>query len=79
MNGKLTRAQLDERLALLEARAWEIMEQELEGERLEAIVGEAEPLETLVNAGDEAYLGQAVERILRTVGAIAQEDDSGER
>jgi len=70
MNGKLTRAQLDERLALLEARAREIMEQELEGERQEAIVAEAEPLETLVATADAAYLDQAVERILRTVGAI---------
>ncbi len=79
MNGKLIRAELNSRLELLAARAREIMKQEAQADRLEAIAGEAEPLESLVSVEDQAYFSDQVERILQVVGAIPMKDDSGER
>lgn len=75
MDKMLTRAELDDRLADLRARAAIIAKSSPEGEQAEEVAGEAEVLEQYVPAQDRSYFHDQVEVIIRDAGMVEPEDD----
>jgi len=75
MDKMLTRAELDDRLADLRARAAIIAKSSPEGEQAEEVAGESEVLEQYVLAQDRIYLHDQVEAIIRGAGMVEPEDD----
>lgn len=75
MDKMLTRAELDDRLADLRARAAIIAKSSPEGEQAEEVAGEAEVLEQYVLAQDRIYFHDQVEAIIRGAGMVEPEDD----
>lgn len=75
MDTKLTRAELNERLDDLKARAAIIAKSSPEGEQAEEVAGEAEVLEQYVAPEDWAYFHGCVERIIREAEMVEPGSD----
>jgi len=75
MDKMLTRAELDDRLADLRARAAIIAKSSPEGEQAEEVAGEAEVLEQYVATPDRGYFHDQVETIIRDAGMVEPERD----
>lgn len=75
MDKLLTRAELDDRLTDLRARAAIIAKSSPEGEQAEEVVGEAEVLEQYVAVQDRSYFHDQVEAIIRDAGMVEPEHD----
>ena len=75
MDAKLTRAELNDRLDDLKARAAMIAKFSPEGEQAEEVAGEAEVIEQFVAPADWIYFHKRVEKIIRDAGMVEPEVD----
>lgn len=75
MDTKLTRAELNDRLDDLRARAAIIAKSSPEGEQAEELTGEAEVLEQYVATEHRSYFHDQVEAIIRGAGMVEPEAD----
>lgn len=73
MDTKLTRAELNDRLDDLKARAAMIAKSSPEGEQAEEVAGEAEVIEQYVAPADWIYFHSRVEKIIRDAGMVEPE------
>ncbi|KRG65794.1 hypothetical protein ABB27_14570 [Stenotrophomonas terrae] len=73
MDTKLTRAELNDRLDDLKARAAIIAKSSPAGEQAQEVAGEAEVLEQYVATQDHRYFHDQVEAIIRDAGMVEPE------